>query len=262
MYRREFILGSVLVLISLCLNLNAGPVGADRDGDYGGLARSAVADRDGDYGGYDWAGSNDIAYKNPYWMAGIPNDRRISELSIPGTHETMSIHPNDAWALFPWNYWLPVTQQMYLENQLPSGIRALDIRLQRDGDNLKVWHGVVNQHADFNDVLRKVVQFLEEPPIPTETVLMRITETSSCTFCDTSRTFLELIDEYLTDWDYVGCEGDNCSYGNWVWQPTSINPTLGEVRGKIVILDDFSDSGVKLDSGPAVDAGLYTSLAM
>ena len=48
---------------------------------------------------------NDSAYShdyravaaNPSWMAGVDGSKRVSELSIPGTHDTMSIRAGDAW---------------------------------------------------------------------------------------------------------------------------------------------------------------------
>jgi hypothetical protein len=195
-----------------------------------------VAPRPGNYGGYAW--TNDIGYSYPDWMAGIPPERPISALSIPGTHDTMSIHGG------PIPY-LAECQQMFLENQLQSGIRVLDIRLQCDGDLLALYHGMVNQWADFDEVLRKVVQFLNDHP--SETVLMAIAENTGCIGCAScSDSFLGRINHYLSlkyeeDGNPIG------PYWDWVWNPTSDNPTLGEVRGKIVILDAFSGAA---DCGP------------
>jgi 1-phosphatidylinositol phosphodiesterase len=198
-----------------------------------------VAGRSGNYGGYAWQSGPVSSY--PDWMAGIPDDRRISELSIPGTHDTMAIHGG------PLPY-MAETQQMFLENQLHSGIRALDIRLQCDGSLLLLFHGLVPQWADFDDVLDKVVQFLNEHP--TETVLMAIAENNKCFWClPCSDSFVDRIDSYLSRlyWEDGVPIGP---YWDWVWDPTSSpswsdgsggdNPTLGEVRGKIVIMDAFS----------------------
>ena len=200
------------------------------------------------YGGYAW--ENDIFYEYPNWMKGIPDNTPLSALSIPGTHESMAIHSSLYPPVPPWTYF-PICQQMYLENQLRSGIRALDIRLaipQISGnDNLKVFHGISNQYADFNDVLRKVVEFLIEQP--TETVLMRITETNAL-LMDPAE-FEVRVNKYFAEWKY---EPTGDFYGDYVWWPSNASPELGEVggvgvRGKIVILDDFSGSYLGCSEG-------------
>ncbi len=48
---------------------------------------------------------NNFAYNHDYravasnsgWMAGVNGSKRVSELSLPGTHDTMSIRAGDAW---------------------------------------------------------------------------------------------------------------------------------------------------------------------
>jgi hypothetical protein len=244
---RRWILRSLQALITLFLILSVGPAGAHQSGGY--------------YHDPDWD------YEMPDWMAGIPDDRRISRMSIPGTHDTKSMHGDDN----------VMCQSLDLVTQLESGIRALDIRLQRKNDLLEVRHGPEYLQANFNNVLDEVVDFLEANA--SETVLIRIKENTMVDwFCwweggglsgpgnicpiNTDRTFIEMVDWYLHEWSYYGQNPDPIGpYWNWVWQPTSANPTLGEVRGKIVILDDFSAAcDQTVDSGG--DAGLYTSLAL
>ncbi|MEA2687549.1 MAG: 1-phosphatidylinositol phosphodiesterase, partial [Candidatus Eremiobacteraeota bacterium] len=55
---------------------------------------------------------------NAQWMTALNNGVLLSELSIPGTHDTMAVYGGDAVA----------AQTMSLENQLKSGIRLIDIR--------------------------------------------------------------------------------------------------------------------------------------
>ena len=220
---RKWVLRSIQAVIGLVLIFSIGSAEAYRVGKLGGYNYSAVDPPRFNYGGYDFAEVNDIYYKNPDWMGGIPDERRLSELSIPGTHETMAIH--GFWLSRSWE---TECQQMFLDNQLRSGIRALDIRLERDGDNLKLYHGQSDQHADFEDVLYEVVKFLEE--YPTEIVIMHTME-NDCdlpTDCPTStRDFVDLINSYLTERYY-----DGVPYESWIWQPTSRNPMLGELRGE------------------------------
>lgn len=161
---------------------------------------------------------------NPNWMSVLPDSIRLSELSIPGTHDTMSFFGTDH----------AKTQSMALNFQLESGIRVLDIRCRHVGDRFAIVHGRVHQNAWFNQVLDTVVAFLKNRR---ETVLMRVKwegkdENNTRTFEETFR--LEYWDKYVAN----------------MWQWTSDNPTLGEMRGKIVILQDFDRENCKTKPEP------------
>ncbi len=164
---------------------------------------------------------------NPGWMTSLKDDVPLSELSIPGTHDSMSReHGGD----------IAETQSMSLPNQLESGIRALDIRCRHIQDVFAIHHGSVFQGMYFGDVLATVVNFLKDHP--GETVLMRVQEEYDP--ANNTRSFAETFRERY--WK------PNITY---MWQGTSSNPTLGELRGKIVILQDFSASqtyGIPYDS--------------
>jgi 1-phosphatidylinositol phosphodiesterase len=167
------------------------------------------------HGGY----SHDSEAKtfNPGWMENIPGEVKISELSMPGTHDSMSFYGGDA----------VQCQTMSLENQLESGIRVLDIRCRHIEDIFAIHHGIVFQKTYFGDVLNTAVDFLERNP--TESILIRVKEEYEPK--GNTRTFEETFrDGY---WN---------TYKKFCWQPSSDNPTLEEIRGKIVILQDFSSA--------------------
>jgi 1-phosphatidylinositol phosphodiesterase len=150
----------------------------------------------------------------PCWMKYLKDDVLLSELSIPGTHDTMSFYDTD----------YSQTQSMALPFQLQSGIRVLDIRCRHMGNRFRIYHGFVDQRVWFYEVLNMVAKFLEDHP--SETVLMRVKEEH--TPLNSNRAFEETFrKEY---WE---------PYKKHMWQGTSVNPTLGEMRGKIVILQDF-----------------------
>ncbi|AFU17013.1 putative two domain protein (plasmid) [Bacillus thuringiensis MC28] len=154
------------------------------------------------------------------WMANIPNSRRVSELSIPGTHGTMALHGGFAGA--PGDIF--INQTMNLTTQLNSGIRYIDIRCRHHHNNFAIHHNFVYQHAFFGpDVLDPVISFLRRNP--SETILMRIKEEYNPT--GNTRTFSETFESFWSP---------NQRY---FWTPTSSNPTLGEVRGRIIVLQDF-----------------------
>ncbi|HWR47487.1 MAG TPA: hypothetical protein VN327_07745, partial [Pseudonocardiaceae bacterium] len=67
-------------------------------------------------------------------MRDIPGDTPVTELSIPGTHNSGCIGGP---------FGLAQTQDLDLSDQLNAGIRFLDIRLAHYQDNLFVHHDVV-----------------------------------------------------------------------------------------------------------------------
>jgi 1-phosphatidylinositol phosphodiesterase len=166
--------------------------------------------------------SHDAARKtwNPDWMSRLWDSLRLSQLSIPGTHDTMALYGGGP----------AQTQSLSLNDQLDSGIRVLDIRLRHINDGFAIHHGPIYQHANFTDVLSVVTSFLIRNP--GETVLMRVKEEYDPS--GNKRSFEQTFATFY----------DNPGYN--FWRPTSANlavfedPPLGEMRGKMVVLQDFS----------------------
>ncbi|XP_010871929.1 1-phosphatidylinositol phosphodiesterase [Esox lucius] len=161
-------------------------------------------------------------FLNPSWMASIPDSCPLSEITMPGTHNTMAFYGSV----------LAECQSWSLGLQLRAGVRFLDVRVRHMCGNLTIHHGVSYQWAHFGDVLEPVAEFLRE--YPSETVLMRLKEE----FSETSNIYgpvVSYIHRYA-DWDQL-------------WHSRLI-PTLGETRGKLVILQDFAgpDLGMRYRS--------------
>jgi hypothetical protein len=205
----------------------------------------------------------DFGYRNPDWMGRLPDDLLISELSIPGAHETVSrgIHYTGT-AFFPYLW----CHSMGLKTLLEAGIRILDMRCQHDYNHFLMHHAGHCLFALFGDdgpwrdlgvgdcpgwinVLRTCVEFLRKNP--SETILMRVQwavciedHASQCGSFgipqNTDRSFAETFAWYR---DEAWCEidGENVAYRDYFWKPgnNTAMPTLGEVRGKIVILQEF-----------------------
>ncbi|XP_029298663.1 uncharacterized protein LOC115015465 [Cottoperca gobio] len=161
-------------------------------------------------------------FLNPSWMASIPDDQPLSEVTIPGTHNTM--------ALFGGVY--AECQTWSLASQLQAGVRFLDVRVRHIKGNLTIHHGVSYQRAHFGQVLQGVADFLRE--YPSETVLVRVKE------------------EFSETYDIYGAVVDHIHrYAHWglLWHSRLV-PTMGEARGKLIILQDFSgpDLGMRYGS--------------
>lgn len=157
---------------------------------------------------------SEIKASNPDWMARLQDSRRLSELSIPGTHDTMSFYGGD----------IGQTQSLPFADQLRSGIRAIDIRCKHIKDELPIYHGIF-QYAYLSDVLATVADFLKLHP--GETVIMRISDVGDGG--GNTQTF-----EKTFATSYYDPNKD------MFWQGSGTNPSLGEMRGKIVVLQDFS----------------------
>ena len=142
----------------------------------------AVAHNDGAY----WHDSG-AAARNPQWMLTIGAGKKLTELSLPGTHDS-GTYPGVGGEIAQ-------TQTMTIREQLDSGIRYLDIRLKyydrfalRNCNDtytsanceMLVFHGGVNMFLPFETgVLRPTLAFLKANP--SELVVMRIAkETADC----------------------------------------------------------------------------------
>ena len=69
------------------------------------------------------------------WMKDLSDDALVDEISIPGTHDTMTSHSSNCYLLVGCG-----TQSMLLADQLMAGIRFLDIRLRLWYDDFSIYH--------------------------------------------------------------------------------------------------------------------------
>lgn len=159
----------------------------------------------------------------PCWMKYVEDNKFLDELSIPGTHDsgTCSVD-NDT---EPQSSQVKC-QQDYIPTQLLEGIRYFDIRLGK-GDDPGIDHGdyyLLKKDAYFmhlSDVIGYFKTFLNENP--SEALIMLV-----------SRGNDEATDESVTT-AFAKVLGDNPD----LFYTASRVPTLGEVRGKIVLLRRF-----------------------
>ncbi len=179
------------------------------------LASVALASEASARGRY-YNDSGSIETHHPSWMSWVPDSTRLSVLSLPGTHDTMAYQSHGGS--------LTQTQSLDLRKQLDAGVRALDIRCRHIANSFTIHHGVVYLHVNFDDVLRTTIQFLNANP--SETVVMRVKKEH--TEENVTRSFAETYLAYR----------NNPAYQPYIWTGSHV-PSLGEVRGRIVILDDF-----------------------
>lgn len=163
----------------------------------------------------------------PCWMKYVDDNKFLDELSIPGTHDsgTCSVD-NDT---EPQSSQVKC-QQDYIPTQLLEGIRYFDIRLGK-GDDPGIDHGIFyllkkdGNYLHLSDVIGYFKTFLNENP--SEALIMLA-----------SRGNDEATDESITTaFAKVMDENPNLFY------TSSRVPTLGETRGKIVLLRRFGLAG-------------------
>lgn len=168
----------------------------------------------------------------PCWMSYVNGNKYLDELSIPGTHDsgTCSVdndtEPQSSQAK---------CQQDYIPTQLLEGVRYFDIRLGK-GENPGIDHGACyllkkdGYYLHLSDVIRYFKTFLSENP--REALIMLV-----------SRGNDEATDESLTT-----ALGKVFDENPDLFYTSSRIPTLGEVRGKIVLLRRFGLAGNSVSS--------------
>lgn len=153
------------------------------------------------------------------WMSAIDDDAMLSQISIPGTH--------DSCARYNKNTTNTQCQWFSIIQQLNRGIRFLDIRCRYIADSesgrtqnlyFPIHHGSVFQDIFFEEVQAQCIAFLRENP--SECILMNVQieyEGDSTPFREK---FLQLTAPYQAEhWHF----GDS-------------NTTLKDCRGKIVLI--------------------------
>jgi 1-phosphatidylinositol phosphodiesterase len=153
-------------------------------------------------------------------MRWVPDSVPLTLLSFPGTHDTMAFYGGP----------IAKTQSMPLYDQLRAGIRTLDIRARHDKDRFEIYHGIAYQNASFGDVLASCNAFLAQNP--TETILLELSDAGVPAEKDCTRSYRETFEWYR----------DISLFGGRIFKTNdfgSFTIPLGQVRGKIVIIENF-----------------------
>lgn len=189
----------------------------------------------------------DAGGKDKYanWMSLLPDSRLLSAINIPGTHDSGTANVEGSWNS---SSNVVACQKYFIEQQLYAGVRSLDIRTQwHSGTNAMVLthngyichtpnHGS-SKNKTFASVLDTLIAFLKTHPKEAIVLTLKIDSGDA----DKGTTELQnVLNTFLND-----TEKSKYFY-NWVREPGDKNyfevqqamssPTLGAVRGKIVIM--------------------------
>ena len=163
------------------------------------------------------------------WMAALPDDRVISEITMPGTHDCASQNAQLGF--------ITKCQALDIAQQLNIGARYLDIRLGAVDGALKLYHGFTKcktsplpwaEQIDLEGVLRDCYAFLDAHP--GETILFAVKQE----YGDLPETEFDALVQ-----SYVQRDAER-------WLTPDALPTLGEARGKLVLLRRYEGTGLSL----------------
>ncbi|EAW10631.1 phosphatidylinositol-specific phospholipase C [Aspergillus clavatus NRRL 1] len=158
------------------------------------------------------------------WMKELNDNTLLSSLSIPGTHNSPTCHVAAPSVR---------CQAVGPREQLQNGVRFFDIRVQPQypedpsKDELALVHSVfpisLTGHKYFRDLMREVNEFLDNNP--SETLIISLKREGPGNHTDEQLSRI-LRDHYMRPGS------------RWYTEPKI--PTLGEVRGKVVLLRRFN----------------------
>lgn len=164
---------------------------------------------------------NTVRVTSANWMGALPDGLKISDISIPGTHDAASAHLHEDQGTMS-------TQRYYIDELLNAGVRHLDIRtgLNKDTRTVRLVHSDCHalwpngSEIRLDAALDTIISFLDFNP--TETVIIQPKMDTEGDDCE--RATYNVLKEYA-----LGRNGDHIWAGDHV-------PTLGEVRGKILVI--------------------------
>ncbi len=170
--------------------------------------------------------------EDPAWMARFDDNRSLTALSIPGTHDS-GAHEEP----YPG---LAKCQDLTIAQQLAAGVRYFDLRCRHFNDTFLIYHGAIDQEQTFDDVLATLYAFLDAHP--SETIIASVKEEAVSS--GTTRSF------EATFADYQSRSPEH-------WLLGASIPRLGDARGKLVLLRRFAATAAPL----GIDATVWADSA-
>lgn len=168
------------------------------------------------HGGYSH--DSNVGLVKSDWMSGLSDELTINQLSIPGTGNSMSYGKDFTD--------FTLTQSMDLETQLNSGIRFLELGVNNSEGNLRAHVNLTDLGVSLVDVIKRVSEFLK---LHREEIVIIKIHSNSGEGGDLPYLVRQNIESSgLSDFIFDGSRNRN--------------PKLGDARGRIIILADYSGS--------------------
>ncbi|GLO63480.1 1-phosphatidylinositol phosphodiesterase [Vibrio sp. MACH09] len=156
----------------------------------------------------------------PNWLKNIRDDKYITELCIPGSHDTMTSMCEDVYYK---------TQSLSLSEQLNIGLRFFDFRITR---NLVAAHREWISDITATSMFDELVTFLDKNP--SEFIIIRLQNANENK--DDFDQYKVIIQEFIANYlDSIFTPKPN-ERNTYDW------PSVGEARGKIIVIDSSDPS--------------------
>lgn len=176
------------------------------------------------------------------WMSRYPDEWSLGQLNIPGTHDTGATRMRGGNVVADQNSTIQC-QQLYPDEQLNMGIRAFDVRCDpTDGDgDPDIVHGDSlfqcenrdGSSMSLSDIMNAAKNFLSYHP--TECVIVTVKSDVWLGAGDEGNV-AKAVASYVQDEEYP------------LWRENRI-PTLGEARGKVILLRRYGLGSYTLPDG-------------
>jgi 1-phosphatidylinositol phosphodiesterase len=158
------------------------------------------------------------------WMAHLSGSLLVSELSIPGSHDSASI------TLFPFT----ATQELSIPAQLNFGIRFLDLRCTLVNNVLQMFHGSIPLFTSLPEILGQIYSWLGGSS--TEALIVSIKQENDPV--NSTTTFDAAVLQLLQQQKQL-------------WNVSTTMPQLGDIRGKIQLVRRYVGTiGIDATSWP------------
>ena len=240
--------------------------------------------------------SENLKPNSESWMKNIDGDTLLSEISIPGTHDSAawtsfsdwfgpfvnsmaSVIPDPAGLGFRDQVWKLIKpliigplenaigspsqdQNLNIDKQLSAGVRMFDLRLRRDANKSYAYHGVVGLDQSGQQVIGKLNSFLSSNP--SEAILVSIKDENSdgiSVHVPSSTDVMKSIKKIIDGINYVpemfgGNKIIDWNPTDWVWKIPN-HPDMGRQSVQ------FKDNNIILNAarGSSSAAVVYNAFA-
>lgn len=159
------------------------------------------------------------------WITQVDDEVYVSQLSIPGTHDSATGEGFQGGLGFL-GKGMAQTQDLTLSEQWDCGIRAFDLRptVKQDGDSyiLQIYHGIIETKMSFDNALTLLRDKLVENPGEFAIVIMRHESDANSSIQD--------------KWDSLMTQSLKSESLAGYLQDFKPKMTIGEMRGKILVM--------------------------
>ncbi|AMA50357.1 phosphatidylinositol-specific phospholipase C domain-containing protein [Flavobacterium covae] len=144
------------------------------------------------------------------WMSSIKASTPLSKLSIPGTHDSMSIK----------NWAFSSNQYGSINEQLGAGARIFDLRFNYENGQFMGYHGIVKLNITLDQIMSTFKEFLKVHPNEAIIVIMKKENGED------KSTWVNYFDAKMNEYESKGLVKKN-------WNTNSL---LGDCRGRVLPL--------------------------